>query len=152
MKGKKNNMEGKKSEGFNFNIKEPDESEIKYKLIRVNHYLGEETTVSISLDFNEALQKFLRRFIKMIKKEWRNPQHYFTHAIGEEDLVDKMYDINSWKDFFELIDTVEVSYESWYYIDIIEKGKGYNLLSEIKCIKKIYSLDNEVLDKYLPFV
>ena len=146
-------MKGKKSEGFNFDIKESDESKIKYKLIHSNHYLGEETTVSISLDFNEALQKFLRRFIKMIKEEWGNPQDYFTQVIGEEDLIDKIYDINSWKDFFELIDTVDGNlYDTEYYIDIIEKRKGTNLLSEIKCIKKIYSLDNEVLDKHLPFV
>ena len=146
---------GKKSGEFNFDIKEPKKSKkIEYALIHSNNYLGEESTISISLDLNEALQKFLRRFIKMINKEWENPEDYFTGVIDNGDLIDRIYDtVYSWKDFFELIDTVDDDlYDGEYYIDIREKGKGYNLLSEIGCLKKIYSLDNLVLDKYLPFV
>ena len=151
-------MADKKSTGFHFDIREPKKSKkIEYALIYSNNYLGEERTISIYYDLNESLQKFLRKFIKMIKREWKNPKDYFTGVMWDEyrDLIEKIYDkVNSWKDFFELIDTVadwDNLYDGDYYIDIREKGKGYNGLSEIACLKKIYSLDNLVLDKYLPF-
>jgi hypothetical protein len=139
-----------KKSSFKFDPKGP-KKRIQYALVNVNNYLCEETTVSISLSLEEALQEFLRKLIKMIKKDWGTAKSYFSEI---DEIHDSINSINSWDDFFLLIDANEDLYENYentYYIDIREEGEGYFMFSEIECLKKIYDLDKDVLNKYLPF-
>ena len=146
-------------ETFNFDPKGKVEK-IQYALIYNNLYNGDETTILTSSNLEKVLEEFLRKFIKFIKNEWGTPKNYFKEVLDE--LVNEIEPLTSWDSFFNLVYSYPeindndylpsgLGYEDTYYIDIREKGKGYQIMGEIRCLKKIYDLDKNVLDTYLKF-
>jgi hypothetical protein len=125
-----------------------NEKEKFYNLTEVNHYLGEEESISINNDYDDILKKFLKNLIKNFGGEFGG---YFKGYFSEK-LENDLDGVNSWEDFFKFAENhPQIIKESEgldnFYVCVYDKNKRIKTISEYKLLKEIYNKDRKSLNK-----
>jgi len=125
-----------------------NEKEKFYNLTEVNHYLGEEKSISINNDYDDILKKFLKNLIKNFGGEFGG---YFEGYFSEK-LENDLDGVNSWEDFFKFAENhPQIIKESEeldnFYVCVYDKNKRIKTISEYELLKEIYNKDRKSLNK-----